>query len=65
MARNSKTNTNPTGSSHGEQLVANRLTLPDNDDHKCDTDYDDDHGGDGNYIKLRENIWLQKKGNPR
>ena len=24
---NDKTNTNPTGSSHGEQLVANRLTL--------------------------------------
>ena len=27
MARNGKINTNPSGSSHGEQLVANRLTL--------------------------------------
>ena len=27
IARNGKTNTNPTGSSHGEQLVENRLTL--------------------------------------
>ena len=27
IARNGKTNTNPTGSSHGEQLVPKRLTL--------------------------------------
>ena len=27
MARNGKTNMNPTGSSHGDQLVAKRLTL--------------------------------------
>ena len=31
MARNGKTNMNPAGSSHGEQLVPKRLTLKDND----------------------------------
>ena len=48
----------------GLQAPQSRL-IPDNDDHNCDTDYNDDHGVDGNHIKLRENIWLQKKGNPR
>ena len=36
MATNGKINTNPSGSSHGEQLVAKRLTLvPSQEDAEC------------------------------